>query len=253
MLGGSAGLMAVVETPSKAIVVDSLPLLAASGAFPTGMIETGAMIRSLDNPTAPGVKHLAMPEDAAWNLRLLPASHPGLSEAKALGLCAAACVCLHRHHRSPTTIEMKIDAAPTSEHSVTWAVPTVRDRNANRNAIEATCDGAYAVALMCLERRLDLVAVGRAEQGSGADWYVAPPGCGIDETGEPNLDDPAILRLEVGGHDHRPSLPYELKLKVRQLQVGASTVPGIAAIIGFEKGRVLIQTNVLAGEPASLV
>ncbi len=147
---------------------------------------------------------------------------------------------------------MNIDAASTCEHSVTWAAPTVRDHNANRNAIDATCDGAYAVALMCLEHRLDLVAVGRAEQGSGADWYVAPPGCGIDEAGEPNLDDPTILRLEVGGHDHRPSLPYELKLKVRQMRVGVSTVPGIAAIIGFKKARVLIQTNVLAGEPANL-
>ena len=147
---------------------------------------------------------------------------------------------------------MKIDASFSSEHSVAWAAPTVRDHNANRNASDASCEGGYAVALMCLERRLDLVAVGRAEQGTGADWYVAPPGRGVDEAGEPNLDDPTILRLEVGGHDHRPSLPYELKLKVRQLQVGASTVPGIAAIIGFKKAQVLIQTNVLAGEPASL-
>lgn len=192
-----------------------------------------------------------MPGDATWNLCLLPASHPGLSEAKALALCAAACVCLHRHHRSPTKIDVKLDAA-ASEHTVTWAVPTARDRNSNRNAIDATCDGAYAVALMCLERRLGLVAVGRAEQGSGADWYVAPPGHGVNEAGEPNLDDPAILRLEVGGHDHRPSLPYELKLKVEQLQAGASDVPGIAAVVGFKKGRVLIQTKVISGGPATL-
>jgi hypothetical protein len=193
-----------------------------------------------------------MSEDAAWNLTLTPARHPGLTEAKAVALCATACVCLHRHHRSPTTITTTIDAGPSAEHSVAWAAPTVRDHNANRNAIDASCEGGYAVALMCLERRLDLVAVGRAEQGTGADWYVAPPGRGVDEAGWPNLEDPAILRLEVGGHDHRPSLPYELKLKVRQLQVGASTVPGIAAIIGFKKAQVLIQTNVLAVEPASL-
>lgn len=191
--------------------------------------------------------------DTAWDLRLLSARHPGLSETKALGLCAAASVCLHRHHRSPTKIDMRIDATLTSEHSVTWTAPTVRDRNANRNGTDATCDGAYAVALMCLDHGLDLVAIGRAEQGSGADWYVAPPGRGIDEAGEPNLDDPAIFRLEVGGHDHRPSLPHELKLKVRQLQLGASTVPGVAAIIGFKKARVLIQTNVLPGDSASLV
>lgn len=193
-----------------------------------------------------------MAGDTTWNLCLLPASHPGLSEPKALAMCAAACVCLHRHHRSPTKLDVKIDDAPGSKHAVTWAAPTVRDRSSNSNAIDATCEGAYAVALMCLERSLDLVAIGRAEQGSGADWYVAPPGCGLDETGEPNLDDPAILRLEVGGHDHRPGLSYELKLKVQQLQAGASAVPGIAAIIGFRKARVLIQTNVIPGGPASL-
>lgn len=128
----------------------------------------------------------------------------------------------------------------------------MRDRNSNRNAKDATCEGAYAVALMCLERKLELVAVGRAEEGSGADWYVAPPGLGLDEMGEPNPDDPATLWLEVGGHDHRPSLPYELKLKVRQLQAGASAVPGIAAVIGFKMARVLIQTDVLPGGPATL-
>ncbi|MEP7121846.1 MAG: hypothetical protein ABJE95_13080 [Byssovorax sp.] len=148
---------------------------------------------------------------------------------------------------------MNIDATVDSAHSVLWAAPTARDRNANRNAVDATCDGAYAIALMCLERKLDLVAVGRAEQGSGADWYVAPPGRGLDDAGEPNLDDPAIVRLEVGGHDHRSSLQYELKLKVRQLSAGASPVPGIAAIIGFKKARVLIQTNVPAGKSANLV
>src|SRR5262245_4944820 len=125
--------------------------------------------------------------DANWNLCLLSASHPGLTEARAATLCECACVCLHRHHRSPTSIEVHLDAA-TSKHSMTWAPPTVRELNANRNAIDATCEGAYAIALMCLERKLTLVAVGRAEQGSGADWYVAPPGQGLDEAGEPNPD-----------------------------------------------------------------
>jgi hypothetical protein len=192
-----------------------------------------------------------MPGDATWNLSLLPANHPGLTEAKAATLCAAACVCLDRHHRSPTSIDVHLDAA-ASRHSMAWAAPTVRDRNANRNEIDATCEGAYAVALMCLERKLDLVVVGRAEQGSGADWYVAPPGRGLNEAGEPNPDDPAILRLEVGGHDDRSDLPYKLKLKVRQLQAGASAVPGIAAIIGFKKARILIQTNVSPGGPGNV-
>jgi hypothetical protein len=91
-----------------------------------------------------------------------------------------------------------------------------------------------------------LVAVGRAEHATGADWYVAPADKGITEDGAPNLDDPEVMRLEVGGHDDRPSLPYELKLKTQQLARGASSIPGIAAIVGFRKARVLIRTNIRA-------
>jgi hypothetical protein len=134
--------------------------------------------------------------------------------------------------------------AEVSERSVRWKAPTARESRANMNANDATCEGAYAVTLVCLERMLDLVAVGRAEVRSGADWYVAPPGRGVDEDGAPNPDDPEIRRVEVGGHDDRDSLPYELKLKVQQLQAGASAVPGIAAIVGFKKRKVLLQTNV---------
>jgi hypothetical protein len=189
-----------------------------------------------------------MSRETSWKLCLLPERHPGLTEAKAVTLCECAGVCLQRHHRSPTELDLRIHE-DVSKRAVTWVPPTARERNANRNAVDATCEGAYAIALLCLEHELTLVAVGRAEQGSGADWYVAPPGRGLDDAGEPNPDDPAILRLEVGGHDDRPSLPHELKLKVQQLRAGKSAVPGIAAVIGFKKARVLIHTGVTSGTP----
>lgn len=186
-----------------------------------------------------------------WNLCLLPANHPGLTEAVALAMCASACVCLHRHHRPGTkAFKVTVDGS-ASTHGVTWGRPTTREENVNRNADDASRDGGYALALVCLERMRDLVAVGRAEKGTGADWYVAPPGHGVDPLGRPDLDDPAVRRLEVGGHDDRPSLPYELKLKVKQLASGRSSIPGIAAVVGFEKARVLIHTGVTAGSAAS--
>lgn len=189
-----------------------------------------------------------MSGNSPWNLCLLPADHPGLTEALAASMCASACVCLHRHHESPTRIEVRHDAR-TSEHLLHWSTPTIREKNANRNDIEATRDGAYAVALLCLQRHLNLVAVGRAEHGTGADWYVAPPGKGV-LGGTPDLDDPYVRRLEIGGHDDRSSLPYELSLKVQQLKAGKSNIEGIATIVGFKRAHVLIQTDVLTAAPS---
>jgi hypothetical protein len=181
-----------------------------------------------------------------WALRLNPAQHPGLFEALAGALCASARVCLNRHHTSPTRLSIQLDGDEPAEHELDWANPTQSERNANANHLDAARDGGYAVALVCLEQRMRLVAVGRAEHATGADWYVAPADSGITEDGAPNLDDPEVMRLEVGGHDDRPSLPYELKLKTQQLGRGKSAIPGIAAIVGFKKARVLIATNILA-------
>jgi hypothetical protein len=182
-----------------------------------------------------------------WQLYLRSAVHPGLDEARANALCASARVCLHRHHHPPTLLSVSRDDAPATQHPLAWSEPTQPERNANANRRDATCDGAYAVALVCLERQMNLVAVARAEDLTGADWYVAPAGKGTTETGSPNLDDPDVMRLEVGGHDDRPSLSHALKLKVRQLEAGESSMPGIAVVVGFKKAHLVIRTNVLSG------
>ncbi|AUX22418.1 uncharacterized protein SOCEGT47_029210 [Sorangium cellulosum] len=154
---------------------------------------------------------------------------------------------MDRHHKSPTTLRVARDEEPVTEPELAWSEPTQPERNANANRRDATCDGAYAVALVCLERQMNLVAVARAEDLTGADWYVAPAGKGTTEAGAPNLDDPDLMRLEVGGHDDRPSLPHELKIKVHQLQAGKSSIPGIAVVVGFKKAQLVIRTNVLPG------
>ena len=177
-------------------------------------------------------------------------SHPGLSNATARAFCASACVCLKRHHAPPKKISIETNNG-SSQHLLVWTEPSQRDLNSNRNRQDATRDGAYAMALACIERILDLVTVGRAEELTGADWYVAPPGCGVMENGGPDLDDPTVIRLEVGGHDDRPSLAYELKEKIRQLGAGESEKPGVAAVVGFKVCRILIQTHVQPGRPAT--
>lgn len=93
------------------------------------------------------------------------------------------------------------------------------------------------------ERRLGLFATCRAEDHTGADWYVASSDY-VADTEVPNLDHPSVRRLEVGGHDDRPSLQYELDQKVRQIRAGASDKIGIAAVVGFQKAKILIETDV---------
>ncbi|WP_437737365.1 hypothetical protein [Sorangium sp. So ce1335] len=100
---------------------------------------------------------------AVWQLHLRSAMHPGLDEARANALCASARVCMDRHHKSPTKLSVTRDEEPAAEPELAWSEPTQTERNANANQRDATCDGAYAVALVCLESQMNLVAVARAE------------------------------------------------------------------------------------------
>jgi hypothetical protein len=179
--------------------------------------------------------------------------HPGLTEGRAGSLCESARVCLRAHHTPPTT-KLSVHTRERggvdiedSEHVLAWMEPTQREQNVNLNRRDTARDGAYAVALLCLERKLGLVALGQARDLSGADWIVAPQGQGLTEEGGPNLDDPSVRRVEVGGHGTPRHLPYELELKVRQLEAADSGTPGIAIVVGFVAARVLLCTNVIPG------
>jgi hypothetical protein len=194
----------------------------------------------------------AVADAEVWELELPTALHPGLPAGRAMSLCESARVCLHKHHTPPTRLGVEARerggvGRESSEHVLAWAEPSQREHNANLNRRDAARDGAYAVALVCLERKLGLVAVGQARDLTGADWIVAPAGQGITEDGGPNLDDPTVRRVEVGGHGTKRPLPYELELKVRQLEAADSGTPGIAVVVGFVAARILMCTNVLSG------
>ena len=122
--------------------------------------------------------------------------HPGVTVAVGNGYTEAARVCLDRHHVSP--IEFVIQRPASSEPEVrevvvAWNETTQRERYAWGNATDATEAGAYGLALGSVELE-GLVAVRRAETGSGADYYIAAPGIPSDD-----LED--CLRLEVSGVD----------------------------------------------------
>lgn len=91
------------------------------------------------------------------------------------------------------------------------------------------CCGGWRVRLALASVELEgLVAVRRAETGSGADYYIAAPGIPSDD-----LED--CLRLEVSGVDRGDESTVYLRLrqKIQQTLSGSSSLPAIAAVVGF--------------------
>jgi hypothetical protein len=91
----------------------------------------------------------------------MAARHIGLTEFKAGCILEAARVCLDRHHTSPTDFSYQND----QEEGITivhWEITDTRTRGAY-NELDATEDGAYAIALAALEMLSGFVAVRRAE------------------------------------------------------------------------------------------
>lgn len=168
--------------------------------------------------------------------------HPGLTEAMGTCFCEAASVCFGRYHVSPTTLTVTANGRK-STRSLHWKAPDQRTRRSQGNKDDAVRDGAYAVALLMLEAQLRLVAIGRIETHTGADWVIAPPEVAdATEDDLPNLDAPGVVRLEVSGTD-RGGVQSRLTRKQQQLAAGGSSA-GLAAIVGFQKALVLVEPMV---------
>lgn len=166
-------------------------------------------------------------------------THPGVTEALGGAYCEAAAVCLSVFHAPPTSLQVEIGDGKAT-YMLEWEAPDQRQRNAYAEMGDATRDGAYATAFLCLEASTEYVVVARAEVGTGSDWYVAPPGHGIDALGLPDLDDPHVQRFEVSG-TLSGDLRQRMREKIEQLRSGDSPLPGLAAVVGFEHRRILIE------------
>lgn len=160
--------------------------------------------------------------------------HPGVSLGVSLSYSEAAEVCLDRHHSSPTTFQLERNASLSV--SVQWFQPLPRLKKSWANDIDATEAGAYCLALAAIEKTDGLVAVSRAEKLTGADYYLGEPG-------EPFDDLEASKRLEVSGVDlgGLAVLQQRLRVKVKQAQAGKSSLPALAAVVGFAERRVLVM------------
>lgn len=76
-----------------------------------------------------------------------------------------------------------------------------------------------------------LVAIGRADTGTGAD-YMAPKGTTIEDL--EGFED--VVRLEVSGVDRgaESTVNRRLKEKLAQASAGKSDLPAMAGAVGFE-------------------
>jgi hypothetical protein len=178
-----------------------------------------------------------MTDEAKPKLRLesLHERHIGLTPSLAGTYFEAASVCLDRHHTSPVEVEIARNGGTTTRQ-VDFQKPDARVLDAWANDIDTTENGAYGVCLAAVEVEEQLVAVRRAENLTGADWYVAPIGT------EPG-DLEHCLRLEVSGVDSgdRSTVAARLRQKVDQARRGASNLPAIASVVGFKQRAVAIQ------------
>ena len=167
-------------------------------------------------------------------LRNMETRHTGLTAAIAAGNLEAATVCLDRHHAPPTAF--LLDNGSQLQVKVEWTPADQRCRDAWNNLTDATEAGAYACALAATELVEGLVAVRRAETGTGADYYIAPPG-----TGGTDLE--SFLRLEVSGTQATDpsSLVRRLDRKLEQARKGMSNLPAFAAVVGFACRQILMR------------
>ena len=161
--------------------------------------------------------------------------HYGLIEPIAESYVAAARVCLDRHHQSPILIGIQ-NLTAEIRAKVQWDKADDRTRGALNNEIDTTEAGAYACIIAAVELSEGLFAVRRAETSTGADYYVAPAGKGLDD-----LED--CLRLEVSGTDrgNKTAVQRLLQRKVQQAREGNSNLPALAGVIGFEVLTILIE------------
>jgi len=161
--------------------------------------------------------------------------HPGLTPAVAAYYAEGACVCLSRHHTTPTYFQARADARDYTAY-IEWRPADDSAIAAWSNSDDTTRDGAYAVSLATLEVTDGLVATHRAQTRTGADYYVAPSGAG-----SASLED--AYRLEVSGLDKgdETAINQRLKRKREQTRRGQCNLPAIASIVGFRALVVRIE------------
>ena len=175
-------------------------------------------------------------QDTKLPIHNMERRHRGLTQAVADSYLEALRVCLDRHHAPPVSFEIVEIGHQAVNATIEWDVADDAIRNAWANEKNATEDGAYACVLAAIELLYGLVSVGQAEEGTGTDFYVAPPDASANDIEE-------RIRLEVSGVDrgNESDVRRRLRRKLAQASGGQSDLPAIAGVVGFRAKLVLIQ------------
>ena len=177
--------------------------------------------------------HLRDISKPSLKLRDLDQRHPGVSLGVSASYSEAASVCFDRHHAPP--VNLSIERPAPLQVSADWTPPDDGIKRAWANETDTTEAGAYCVALAAVETTDGLVAIARAETRTGADYYLGPPGVTPDDLEMSH-------RLEVSGVDGGGSslVKTRLRQKIDQAAAGRSSLPAIAAVVGFAARQVVI-------------
>jgi hypothetical protein len=169
------------------------------------------------------------------NLEDMHERHRALTPSIAGGYQEAAGVCLSRHHTPPAQVALE-DNGAESIAELTWSVPNTRILHAWANKTDTTEAGAYGCVIAGVEELRGLVAVRRADTGTGADYYVGFPGAGLAD-----LED--CIRLEVSGVDTGDYRKVEQRLleKISQAREGNCSLPAMAGVMGFSSKILVIR------------
>ena len=153
--------------------------------------------------------------------------HPCITPALAEVMFEAARVCLDRHHAPPLDFDVRADGQWETVH-LNWPPSNSRLRRAWGNQNESIEWGAVAVALAYVGQIAGLLAVRRAQHGSGADYFVTPEDADLHDL-------EARIRLEVSGMERGElaDLNRRLAQKLEQLRRGRPQGPGFAVVVGF--------------------
>ncbi len=129
------------------------------------------------------------------------------------------------------------------EVELRWTEPDTRLVRAYRNAVQATENGACALALGAAELRVGLVTIGQALAESGGDYYLVPAGAEATDDPDLNLDRDDVVLFEVSGIDldDEAKMTRRLREKIEQVRAQGWSKPAMAGVVGFLNGRIWLK------------
>jgi hypothetical protein len=121
--------------------------------------------------------------------------------------------------------------------SITWRPPDQTVRGSHDNDLDATRDGAYAVAALSMHSIDRWRIRARAQAASGADLLAFR-----DDDDPNNFVKVEVSGVSAGSEERGLSeLRKRLRAKVAQVRGGDLDLPGIAVVVGFELAHVLVS------------